>query len=164
MTTARRARGEGSISKRNDGRFMGRVTLPSGRVKTVYGRSRSDVAKKLRELLSHADQGIPIPEEDPQLRTFLAGWLTSIEHTVRPTTYRRYEQVVRHDLIPELGATRLSKLNPGHVQRLQAHCSSADSPRRRCTNVHAVLHRALNHAVRWGTSSVTSRPSSTRRG
>jgi integrase len=42
---AKRGNNEGSISKRPDGRWEGRVTLEQGRRKSFYGTTRSDVAK-----------------------------------------------------------------------------------------------------------------------
>ena len=43
----RRANGEGSVSKRKDGRWQARLTLTSGKRLSVYGRTRADVVKKL---------------------------------------------------------------------------------------------------------------------
>ena len=38
--------------------------------------------------------------------------------TVRYSTWRRYEQIVRCQLIPHLGQHQLSRLTPGHVETL----------------------------------------------
>lgn len=42
----KKANGEGSITKRSDGRYMGRYTV-NGKRKSVYGASHSEVRKKL---------------------------------------------------------------------------------------------------------------------
>jgi integrase len=146
----KRANGEGSVSRRPDGRWMGRITLPNGRRKTLYGPTKDETAKMVRALVHQQDAGVPIPTEDPPLRDFLQTWLAAVEHTLRPTTYRRYEQVVRTDLIPELGGVRLSKLNPAHVHRLHGSLLNRGLSTTSVHHVHAVLHRALNQGVRWG--------------
>ena len=47
MARKRRGNGEGSISKRSDGRWHARVSLPDGKRKHFYGRTRDEVRKKL---------------------------------------------------------------------------------------------------------------------
>lgn len=55
MARKRRGRGEGGIQLRQDGRFEGRISLgyngAGKRIrKTVYGKSKAEVQKKLRDL------------------------------------------------------------------------------------------------------------------
>ena len=45
--SARRGNGEGSIYRRKDGRGAAACTLESGQRKTLYGRTRGDVAQRL---------------------------------------------------------------------------------------------------------------------
>ena len=47
----KKANGEGSITKRKDGRYMGRYTVESKR-KAVYGDSFEEVRQKLNEILN----------------------------------------------------------------------------------------------------------------
>jgi hypothetical protein len=44
----RRGNNEGSISKRDDGRWMSRITVEGGKRKYFYGDTRQEVAKKSR--------------------------------------------------------------------------------------------------------------------
>lgn len=46
----KKANGEGSITKRKDGRYMGRYTVESKR-RAVYGDSFEEVRQKLNEIL-----------------------------------------------------------------------------------------------------------------
>ena len=84
-------------------------------------------------------------------------WLPAIEHTIRPTTYRSYVQHVDCHIVPHIGSVRLEKLSGATINALYAKLAvsgkrdgkkglSALSIR----HVHAVLHRALKDAVRWG--------------
>ncbi|MCX3287485.1 hypothetical protein OR263_12335 [Streptomyces sp. NEAU-H22] len=63
---AKRANGEGSISKRADGRYHAAayVYRPDGTRtrKFVYGKTRKEVADKLTELQEKTRQGIPAAE------------------------------------------------------------------------------------------------------
>ena len=43
----RRANREGSLYRRKDGRWVGSVSLPNGRRKSYYGKTRAEVAHKL---------------------------------------------------------------------------------------------------------------------
>ena len=52
----KKANGEGSITKRKDGRYMGRYTVESKR-KAVYGDSFEEVRQKLNEILNEIAKG-----------------------------------------------------------------------------------------------------------
>ena len=55
--------GEGSITRRADGRWMARVDLGwqdgKRRRKTLYGRTKREVQDRLRETLHRTDKGLP---------------------------------------------------------------------------------------------------------
>src|SRR5205823_1772831 len=51
---------------------------------------------------------------------------------------------------PALGRHRLSALRPDHVQQLYASKLASGLSPRTVHHCHAVLHRALEQAVRWG--------------
>ena len=75
----RRGRGEGSITKRSDGRWMAQADLGwqdgKRRRKTLYGRTKREVQEKLRETLHRSEHGLsPVPEQET-VGTFLRRWL-----------------------------------------------------------------------------------------
>ena len=59
----RRGNNEGGISKRSDGRWMARITLDGGKRKAIYGKTRAEVATKLREALHDVGRGVPLVDE-----------------------------------------------------------------------------------------------------
>ncbi len=61
-----------------------------------------------------------------------------------------YEQYVRLHAVPEIGRIRLSRLAPRDLQRLYARRLAAGSSPTTVAHLHAMLHRALGQAVRWG--------------
>ena len=150
-----RGHGEGTIYQRKDGRWCAAVTVgrdAKGRLKRryVYGRSRREVQDTLAKLLVDQRNGADITPQRQTLGEFLERWL---EDTVRPAaarnTYDNYKVIVHKHLLPVLGALPLAKLAPQHLQRL--YREKQDSGLTRTVRlIHAVLHRALGQAVRWG--------------
>ncbi len=180
-TGRRRANGEGTITLRKDGRYEVKafVLTTAGRMerKSAYARSHDEARRKLTELLSQSDHGIPVASASWTVAQYLSYWL---EHVVReerrPKTYQGYEGVVRLHLVPGLGKKRLDKLTASEVRafitqvRQECQCCKngedakrgtpqccAKTPRECChshlstrmvQSIHAVLRNALECAVR----------------
>ncbi len=82
---------------------------------------------------------------------YLAFWLENgAKPSVRPPTFRQYEQSVRNHLIPVLGNVKFQALKPADIQALYARRLGEGLSRRTVQLIHAVLHRALSQAVAWG--------------
>jgi integrase len=144
----RRGRGEGSIYKRKDGRFEGQLTGRGldgrSRRRSVYGRTRLEVQRKLRK---RAEVGI-CEGDHVRVRTYLSQWVEGRQATLRPSTLRSYRGIVHQHLIPSLGAHRLAALSAAHLQgMIQAALDRGRSPRS-VRYDHAVLRKALEDAVR----------------
>src|SRR5262249_17863385 len=119
---ARRGHNEGSIYKRNDGRWAASVTLGTEqgkpKRKTYYGKTRREVQEKLTVALRELQQGM-LPSVGPAqtLETFLLRWLEDVARpSVRISTYVRYRQSILCHLIPALGHKSLMKVTPEDVQ------------------------------------------------
>jgi integrase len=147
----RRANNEGTIYKRQDGRWVAAVVLPGGKRKSLYGKTRQEVAQKLTVALKTVQDGLPIASDQLTVERFLCDWLQSVQPGIRPSTHRRYEQLLRIYAVPVLGALRLSRLEPRHVQQLYTQCLAQGSAPATVRQLHAVLRRALGQAVKWGT-------------
>ena len=81
MSTKRHGHNEGSIRQRTDGSWEVRISLPNGKRKSLYGKTRREVQDKLRVAQRDLDAGHDI---DPSGRR----WLSS--STVgSPTSWRR---------------------------------------------------------------------------
>src|SRR5207247_67311 len=59
----KRGNGEGSITPLSDGRWQARVTLPDGKRKAFYGKTRKEAAAKLTVALADLERGLPIIAE-----------------------------------------------------------------------------------------------------
>jgi integrase len=152
----RRGHGEGSIVKRADGRYEGRVDLgwqtvngkAKRRSKSVYGKTKSECLEKLRSVQRDVEAGLPVRIERQTVAQYMHHWL---EHTVkpnrRPKTYRSYEQIVRIHIVPALGRHQLQKLSAQHLQQLLNQKRESGLSARSVQYIHATLRAALNDAV-----------------
>ncbi|MDT3396165.1 tyrosine-type recombinase/integrase [Streptomyces sp. B1866] len=128
---AKRANGEGSITRRKDGLYHGRafVTTTSGIRKrvSVYGKTRDEVRAKVTELQAQDMKGIPVPDTNMNMEEYLAYWLARVVRVNRrPKTHQGYESVVRVHLVPGLGRKKLRTLRAAEVRawlgRVAAEC------------------------------------------
>ena len=118
---AKRANGEGSISRRKDGNYHGRVyvTTTSGVRKrvSVYGKTREEVRAKVTELQAQETKGVPQPDTNMRLDEYLTYWLARVvQVNRRPKTYQGYESVVRVHLVPGLGRKKIRTLRAAEVR------------------------------------------------
>jgi integrase len=152
--TKRRGPGEGTIRKRSDGRWEGRVNLgcEGGRRKWkyVYGKTWRAVSDQLKVDLHAQQQGLPIAVERQTLAQFLSKWLEdSVRPTVRPMTFKSYAQLVRLYIAPALGHIQLSKLGPQDIQYLLNNLLKSGLSPRTVQYCHAVLRMSLGRAYKW---------------
>jgi integrase len=148
----RRGNGEGSIRKRKDGRWEGRYSAhtPQGRrQKTVYGVTRKEVAEKLTEAMADRNKGLVFDAGKLTLDDHLERWL---EDVVKPSashrTYSTNAQQVRTHIAPALGRIKVKGLRKAHIDRLYREMLDSGLSPSTVRRVHAVLHRAMEEAVR----------------
>ena len=147
----KRGNGEGGISRRKDGLYMARYTVqtPTGsKRKTLYGKTRREVDEKLTKAKADRDGGLVFDADNLQLGEYLERWLVdSVRDTVRPTTFERYEQMVRLHIRPVLGKVKLKNLTSAHVRGLYREKLDAGLSPRTVQYVHVTLHKALKQAI-----------------
>jgi len=85
----KRGNGEGTIVRRPDGRWMGQLMVgygPDGkpRRRTVYGKTRQEVAAKLAELAAQHHKGLLPSPEAITVREWASRWLERKAREVRP--------------------------------------------------------------------------------
>jgi integrase len=81
----------------------------------------------------------------------LLSWLEEVHKaSIRPRSYERYEQIIRLHLLPTLGAIPVQKLSPQQVQQLMVKKLAEGLHPTTVINIHNLLHKALDDAVRWG--------------
>jgi integrase len=147
----KRGNGEGGISRRKDGLYMARYTVQTAtgsKRKTLYGKTRREVDEKLTKAKADRDGGLVFDADNLKLDEYLGQWLAdSVRDTVRPTTFERYEQLVRLHIRPVLGKVKLKNLTSAHVRGLYRQKLDAGLSPRSVQYVHVTLHKALKQAI-----------------
>lgn len=151
----RRGHGEGSITQLEDGRWQARVDLGivegKRKRKALYGKTRKEVADKLKKALADQQDGLPLVGERQTVAQYLTRWLEdSARPTLRPCTFLRYEQLIRLHAVPYIGKVALARLTPQQLASLYSERLKAGQSPRSVEFLHAVLHRALKQALKWG--------------
>lgn len=146
----RRGRGEGSIFQRADGRWSAYVSTGAGGRRYLYGRTRQEVGSKLLAALKAQVDGLPLPGDRLTVGGFMPDWVAGQRHRLRPSTWSRYEEYLRVHVVPQLGQVPLAKLSPQHLDRLYDNRVRAGLSTTTVLHIHRVMHRALEHAVRYG--------------
>ena len=85
------------------------------RYATVRGTYK-DAQKELTKLLNAADEGTLPDPSSATIADYLRIWLNG-PLGLSPKTLERYRELGERQIIPQLGATKLQKLKPEHVQR-----------------------------------------------
>jgi integrase len=118
--------------------------------KVFYGKTRTEVAGKLKTALHAQQQGTLKIDDRTKVEVFLDRWLREVvEPTTRPRTAESYRAVVTVHLKPALGHHPLSKLQPAHIQKMLADSIAKGLSNRTVEYQWQILRRALNVAVRW---------------
>jgi integrase len=153
----RKPNGASTIYQGADGWWHGRVTVGTKDDGTpdrrhVRGKTEAIVTKKVRDLERERDQGTV---RKVGQRWTVAQWLTHwVENiaapTVRENTIAGYRVAVNKHLNPGVGAHRLEKLQPEHLERLYKKMQSNGSAAGTAHQAHRTIRTALNEAVRRG--------------
>lgn len=157
---AKRGNGEGTISQRKNadgspGLWQARISLPDGRRKTFYGKTRQEVARKLAEATRDRDRGLPVvTDERLTVEQYLTQWLDRMRPPhIRASTHLRYTQLLQH-VIRAHGNLRLTHLTAHQLTTLYARLQrpveegGAGLTASTAHHVHTVLHGALDAAVK----------------
>lgn len=147
---SKRGNNEGSVFKRKrDDLWVAQVTI-QGRHVSKYFKSQKEARTWLQETLSQIQNGMTLTAARVNVKVFLEEWLDSYKSSVRPKTIRQYAQIVHQHILPYFGEIKLKDLRPDQIQALyNAKLATGVSPRT-IILIHAVLHRSLKKAMKWG--------------
>src|SRR5215203_3362790 len=141
------------ITKRKDGLFQGMYTAQTQngpKRKYVYGRKYKEVEKKLAEAMGNAAKGLDCDDENQTVAQYMERWLEdSAKGDLGHRAYHNYRLQIRRHISPAFGRLKLSKLTAAHIQSLYASKLRDGLKPSSVRYIHAVLHRALEQAVRF---------------
>ncbi len=160
----------GSITKRGDA-WTAVVDLPPDpatgkrRQKRITAKTKKEVEARVATLLADIERGGFADAGKLTVREFFERWLAAVAPSIRPVTVRRYRDLIRLHIAGVIGDLKLAKLTPADLQALYATLLATPASRRRrgeakdapprplspttVRYVHAVVHHALDDAVRW---------------
>ncbi len=113
---------EGSIRRRSNGTWEGRYSDgrdDKGRQiqRSVYGKTRKEVAEKLNAVLHNKQTGAYVTPNRLLLKDWLIQWLQNYASvSIRPSTYISYEGYVHNHIIPILGDIPIQQITPAIIQ------------------------------------------------
>src|SRR6516225_9118051 len=81
--------------------------------------SKREAEAELTRLLNERNQGTYTDPSKMNLAQFLEHWL-NVDIGWAPKTAARHRGIVRHQIVPRLGAVPLRKLTPTHIEAFEA--------------------------------------------
>lgn len=149
----RRPNRASSVYLGSDGYWHGRVTMgvrddgtPDRR--HVKRKKEADVWTAVRELERQRENGqVTKPGRAPTLAQWLTQWVETIAApSVRDTTLAGYRTAVYKHLIPGVGAHRIDRLRPEHLEKLYAKIMESGGKAGTAHQVHRTVKTALSVA------------------
>ncbi len=119
---ARRERGSGSISQRKDGTWTGRICLgykENGKqnIKAVYGKTESEVKRKLKALQNDAIKYDNVSLPKLTFAELLTDWIGNKKYELKDSSYDRLENTINNNIIPYMGYLQIINIAPRDVQQ-----------------------------------------------
>ncbi len=133
--------GEGNIRQRPDGRWEARYHDKDGKRRSVYGKSRQDVANKLASKIANKDSE---PEEETsdsniKVEDFFGEYLAAIKDSIKRRSYETSKDIIRLHLNPEFGGKRLKDLDRRTIQAMYTRKRDGGLSASRVKRIHDVL-------------------------
>lgn len=165
----RRGHGEGSITRRKDGRWQGSVLLGydpetgKERRKYFYGETRKEVQQQINKIAVKIQAGTYREPAKITVEEWFTTWHNDyMRLSLRPTTWTSYGYQINGHIIPALGHLKLSQLQTQHIQRLyneKLKSGRLDGREGGLTPksvrfIHTVIHSCLEQARKEGMIAV----------
>ncbi len=143
----RRANGEGTLRKRENGVWEGRFSA-NGEQHSVYSKSQSAVRKKMVEAFSDIENDEFLIESDETLEAWLSFWQDTFLDDVKQSSAERYKSCIRTHIVPVLGKICMADLKPSAIQKFLNDCKNKNGlSKKSVQNIRLVLSKALDKAV-----------------
>ncbi len=149
--TRKRSANEGTLFKDSRGYWVAEVTLPDGKRKRKYGKDQKTVKEWLLNYRKSLQDGLWVKDDKVILKDFLERFINdTLKNKLKPKTIESYTYLINNHINPTLGDVRLVDLKPQAIQSLYAKKIESGLSARTVQYIHAVLHRALDQAEKWG--------------
>jgi integrase len=150
----------GHLRERSPGHWAIVITVPDASVGKrrkwhSFKGSKREAQRECARLISELTRGSYVEPSRTTLAKYLDDWLGQTKSSVAPRTHERYAEIVAKYLVPVLGETLLTKLQPFAISaaydKIRASRKKGEGPlsARTILHCHRVLSAALRQAVRW---------------
>jgi integrase len=165
LRNLRRTRNEGAYSRTGKGNWYAVLSVKdaqTGRRKVQWRslpgcKGKREAQQECARILTEMQSGGYVAPDKTTVAQFLERWLNHIRTQVEPNTYERYFEFCTNNIIPALGAVRLTKLRPEQISDAYSQ-ALADGRRdgrkgglapRTVHHMHAIFKQALAQACVW---------------
>ena len=118
--------------------------------RSIYGDTQQEVRKNCNRLPMISTRVYIPPPSRMTVSLWLDIWLKEYNRSVKPSTIVAYESNINNHLKPAIGATKLQALKPPAIQQMINDLSDKGLSPKTVKNVHGVLNKAINQAVKLG--------------
>ena len=151
--------GDGTIDPRGPGTFRLRYRVKGKRYTVTFHGSKAEAKVELRRLLRDGDTDQHVAPDKITLEQWAEQWIKAgapgrRKKKVGRRTIERYDELLKHHVIPTLGSRPLQKISGADISSLYADLEGKIAPRT-ALHVHSVFGACLNAAVRTGNLAVT---------
>ena len=118
-----RGSGEGTISQRQDGRWVGTITLGFDTFtckqikKSVVRKTRTEVATELQKMLAEKKKGKIVKNNKMTLENLCKMWLENKKIALKKTIFTSYKTTVDAYIIRNIGKIEIQKLTAEIIQK-----------------------------------------------
>lgn len=149
--TGKRARGEGSVTHRKDGRWQTSMPLGGGKRKYFYGETQSEALEKLHVAQEQQRQGKLATGRQQTVAQFLEeDWLEKVHRNrIRYNSHKTYRGHLKNHVLPAFGHVKLQNLTAYQIETLYSKMQQKGYKAETIRSIHSMLHKAFSDAVRW---------------
>lgn len=150
--TKRRAKGDGGITQRSDGRWQGSFLVTdestgTKRRRYVYGKTKAEAMHKLKTAIRDRDAGALVVST-VTVETWMTRWLAAQERRLKPQTLRSHTSKVQRYIVPNLGGHKLTSLRGRHITAMYDKMRDDGLAESTIRQTHNILGGALRAAIR----------------
>ncbi|MGD8457030.1 MAG: site-specific integrase [Anaerolineales bacterium] len=143
----RRANNEGTIYKRDNGKWRAQITLNGYRL-SYTGDTQKACQDWIKETRNQIDKGLTFRGANTKLEDFLAGWLITVNSSRSENTAKLYKWMIENRIIPYIGHLRLKDLSTKRIQNYYDFLCKKGLSEHAVSFTHKVLQVAMGHAVK----------------
>jgi integrase len=143
----KRGNNEGTVHKLPNGHWRGQVSHDGHRRSKTFPTQR-DCIDWVRKNRNQISDGMSYTSTQLTINEYMDRWLTNAKTTKRQSTWIHYDQLTRHYINPSIGNIKLKDIRAEHIQGLYNHLLKIGVGIHTIRKLHAVLHSALNQAVK----------------